>query len=296
VEKYLSYFNINWLSENDGPGKRAVLFLQGCNLDCSWCHSPHSKPNASPLLYFDSLCQKCGFCQDSCLNDVHQLSNGIHLVTRTRCRACGSCIEACPRSSAQKQCGALVLPTKTAEVSALFEKMRPHLEMLSDSGGITFSGGEPLLQYESLALFAEKCKSCGFHTALETSAIVPVTYVQAVYPFIDTWLVGMRLVTGQGGKMASLEKATRKTLDCLSKDPTKEIIARIPVIPGYTDTEAYLEKAKKIIRDYEINKIEILPFNPEASHYYHALGIDFDINCNDIDLGERYRRVCNSLN
>jgi pyruvate formate lyase activating enzyme len=271
---YLSYFNISWLSETDGPGKRLVLFLQGCHLNCTWCHSPHSQPKESPILFFDSLCKKCQRCKIACENDVHVFLADKHILQRNNCSQCGACIDACPQSSFYKPCGALVLPTRKAEVLSLFEIIKPQLEMLGDEGGITFSGGEPLLQFKVLALLAKMCKESGFHTALETSGIIPLLNIQEVSPFIDTWLVGMRLVTGpKTSQSVYLEKRTRNTLSFLTQNTNAEIIVRIPVIPGFTTTESYLTTARQIIQEYQIKKVELLPHNPESSHYYEA--IDF---------------------
>lgn len=292
MDSYLSYFNISWLSETDGPGKRLVLFLQGCHLNCVWCHSPHSQPEESPLLYFDSLCKKCQRCRTVCKNDVHLFLAGKHVLQRANCSRCGACIEACPQSSFYKPGGALVLPTRNTEISSLFEMIKPQLEMLGDEGGITFSGGEPLLQFEAVALLAEKCRESGFHTAIETSGIIPLTHIQKVSPFIDTWLIGMRLVTGpKTSQSVYLEKRTRNTLSFLTQNTNAEIIVRIPVIPGFTTTEAYLTTARQILQDYHIHKVELLPHNPESSHYYEAIDLPPQIEYNAAQADEIFKYV-----
>lgn len=296
MDSELSYFNISWFSEHDGPGKRVVLFLQGCNLNCAWCHSPHSKPDVSPLLYFDSLCGKCGACREVCDHGVHSFADDRHTLRREACAKCGHCVEACPNSSTVQHSGALSLPTRKVSVASLFELIRPHLELLQGAGGITFSGGEPLLQYEALAELAAMCKRHGFHTALETSGIVPLRYIQKVHPFIDTWLFGCRLTTGHTAHAAYLERMTRISLDYLTKDSQKEVIARIPVIPGHTDLNLYLDALSLLLAEYGISKIDVLPFNSEATHYYDASGLPFPPVDNKIDAGDRYRYVVSFFN
>lgn len=283
MDKYLSYFHISWLSETDGPGKRVALFLQGCHLDCSWCHSPHSQPAESPILYFDGLCKKCGRCQATCPNNVHLISGNGHTLKRENCTHCGACVDACPQSSQLKHSGALILPTTKMEVSKLFEMVKPQLELLGNGGGITFSGGEPLLQAEPLAALAKMCKESGIHTALETSGIVPSKHIQAVHPFIDTWLVGLRLVTSKKNEQAEyLKNKTLETLNYLTQQADVDIIVRIPVIPAITTTEAYLDGVYELLQRYGIKKVELLPHNPESSHYYKAMGqspmVDYDKN------------------
>jgi len=289
----LSYFCINWLSDTDGPGKRLVLFLQGCHLDCSWCHSPHSQPQESPLLYFNSLCKKCRRCENACKNEVHLFNEkNEHIINRDNCTKCGACIEACPQSSGYTSSGSLVLPTKKTSVAHLFNTIKPQLDLLKSAGGITFTGGEPLLQYQALSLLAQKCKDAGINTALETSGIVPLQSIRQIAPSIDTWLIGMRLTTGTNtfGE-AYLEKKTRETLAYLSQLPSKKIIVRIPIIPGYTTTEKYLDKVRRILEEHNLKDIEILRHNPESAHYYNALGLPGKIPYNASLANEKYTYV-----
>lgn len=277
----LSYFNINWLSRTDGPGRRTVLFLQGCHLDCTWCHSPHSLPPKSPLLYFNALCRHCRRCEEVCPQGVHKFMGKHHLVLRENCTQCGKCIEACPQSSEYKPANALVLPTKTQTVDTVFKVLRPQLELLQDDGGITFSGGEPLLQAKALVQLAKKCKASGFNTALETSGIVPLRSVEIMAPYIDTWLFGMRLTTGTHQFSAAyLERQTRRIFQYLAGQAKSRIIVRIPAIEGHTTTPYFLDRAMEIIHTHPGQPIEIMPLNKNSTHYYTAMGItpaiDFD--------------------
>jgi len=291
---FLSYFHISWLSETDGPGKRMVLFLQGCPLDCVWCHSPHSQPAESPLLYFGSLCIRCHRCEEACVNGVHSFAGQQHLIQRERCVKCGNCIEACPQSSFFKQGNALTLPTKKCDVDSLFEQIKPQLELLRYEGGITFSGGEPLLQAKPLTLLAKKCKEAGFHTALETSGIVSLKSIEMIHPYIDTWLFGMRLVTGTKTIAPSyLEEQTRKALHLLSHEKKSTVIVRIPAIDGYTNTTDYLARVHEIASDCSIKTIEILPHNRESSHYYHAMGISPSVHYEETEANTACQSVTN---
>jgi len=295
----LSYFHISWLSETDGPGKRMVLFLQGCPLDCAWCHSPHSQPTESPLLFFDSLCNHCHRCEDTCAKGVHSFTDQQHIIQRERCVKCGNCIEACPQSSFFKQGNALTLPTKRCDIDSLFELIRPQLELLRDEGGITFSGGEPLLQAQPLTLLAKKCKEAGFHTALETSGIVPLKSIRMIHHYIDTWLFGMRLITGTKTiTPLYLEEQTRKALHLLLLEKKSIVVVRIPAIAGYTSTASYLDRVSEIKKEYSIQGIDVLKHNRESAHYYHAMGINCPIQYEETDADTAFQIVTNyfSLN
>ncbi len=271
----LSYFAIDYLSKHDGPGNRVVLFLQGCSLDCFWCHSPHSQPQESPLLYFSGNCTQCQRCAESCQNEVHSFIHNQHSIHRDLCLLCGRCVDDCPQSSRLNRKGALVLPTITEEVTKLFQKIKPQLELLGDEGGITFSGGEPLLQSASVAQLAALCKKAGFHTALETSGVVNTKWLEMVFPFIDTWLVGMRTTTGTGTYTKDfLEQKLNESLHFLRVLNDSEVIARIPAIPHHTDDGNYLECIHALIKKYKISNLEVLPLNPESNHYYEASGLE----------------------
>ena len=270
----ISYFNITWLSEFDGPGKRIVVFMQGCHLSCAWCHSPQSQPSRSPLLFNKQFCIWCHKCAAACKNNGHLFVNGNHFINRQHCIGCGSCVEACPNSSSSTNTGALHLPTRKVEVEALFNLLKPQLELVKNSGGITFSGGEPLLQSHAVAKLAKLCQNFGINTALETSGIAAISDVDTVLPFIDTWLVGFRLHQDIEHEISpELEATTREFLSEISKKPNVNIIGRIPVVPNYTTRDNYLSKVKELSQQFNIKQIELLPHNPESAHYYKITGV-----------------------
>ena len=276
------------MSTHDGPGSRLVLFFQGCRLDCSWCHAPHSLPRTGPLLFFEALCISCGRCAEVCPKSVHRFSSGRHLLNRSDCTRCGTCIESCPRSSPQKYSGALQLPTRQADAHALFRHIAPHLDLLKNVGGVTFSGGEPLLQYAELATLARLCKEDGVHVALETSGIVSPQSISALKPYVDLWLVGMRLSTGTDTFDSDfLEAATRRTLDILCAPPRSSITVRIPAILPISSDETYRTKAATILNDFSVSQVEILPQNPASTLFYDAMGITPAPQCRyDPDVAE----------
>lgn len=293
----LSYFHISWLSETDGPGKRLVLFLQGCPLDCAWCHSPHSQPKVSPILWFETRCSGCQTCASVCPHDVHQFRNNQHTLQRQHCTQCGRCIEACPNSSVYTMGGALALPTRVSSVNALFEKLSPHLELLGKQGGITFSGGEPLAQAEAVAYLAQKCKEAGFHTALETSGIVSPASISKVLPWIDTWLFGLRLNTGTRTFDTNfLFQKTRESLKIITQNKAAQIIVRIPAIPVLVANPQFMDRAVELLLQFNLNQVEVLRHNPESDHFYHALGIKPQVDYQAFDAEKAYQFIQFILN
>jgi pyruvate-formate lyase-activating enzyme len=107
----------------------------------------------------------------------------------------------------------------------------------------------------------------------------------------------MRLVTSaDDSTIRNLESQTRKTLNILKQIPDNDVMVRIPVVPGFTTTEAYLTLARRILEDYHISKVEILPFNPETSHYYQAMGLSAPMEYDASQADQLFKYVSDFFN
>lgn len=272
----VSYFDVEWLSTKDGPGNRTVLFLQGCNLRCQWCHSPHSREKESPILFNEIRCIDCRNCMEACNQRVHSFRNGIHIIQRENCIKCGKCIEACPTSRSETNSGALFLPTRKIEAADLFSLLRPQLEVLKNSGGLTISGGEALLQKEAVKEILKLCKSQGIHTAVETSLLLTEEHFRSVSRYVDCWLVGVRGAY-LNNRDDNMENITLNNLRYLS-NLNAEVIVRFPAIKGHTLSDAKISGLADMMRIGRFNNIEILPCNKNMMHYYRLSGIAPEIN------------------
>lgn len=280
----VNYFHIEWFSKTDGPGNRTVLFLQGCNLRCPWCHSPHSREMESPILFNPIRCLHCHNCIDICNNGVHFLSDGIHMLQRSNCTKCGRCVEACPTSRIGSDSGALILPTRSMDTLELFTLLWPQLEVVKKSGGLTISGGEALLQQEAVLELLKHCKSRGIHTAIETSLSLPVENYQLVSEYVDCWLIGMRNAYLEN-KTIQMVGGMIENIHYLSSLGTK-VIVRFPAIKGYTTSQAKLSKITELMRLGGFHDIQVLPCNKNMKHYYTLSGIIPEINIEETFLDE----------
>ncbi len=272
IENSIDIFNVAHSSIYDGPGIRVVVFFQGCVANCKWCHSPHSNSKQSPLLFNENHCFYCGKCGFACPNGVHSISNKKHLINRRDCIQCGRCIYACPLSSKYRPSSVLYLPTITYSVSQLFKKLKPHLSLVQNSGGITLSGGEALIQKPQVKELLSLCKEMNISTAIETSGLLPINSYTNLEGLVDFWLFGMRFTTDG----TSVDHA-KKIYDSLKtiKSYNKPILPRIPVVPGHTDTNWYLEKCMKLLKSNDISSVFLNPWNTCTDHYYRLSGIDF---------------------
>lgn len=276
----LRYFDISWNSVQDGPGTRVVLFLQGCMLRCPWCHSPHSRYQVSPLLFFDGRCILCGACEKACSNGVHKIENGLHHLDRLRCKQCGQCVRVCstviPGASIS---GALALPTVEAEAADLFRFLEPQLALLKWIGGLTVSGGEPLIQYRSLQELLKICVKKGIHTTVETTGSLPRRNFEVLIELVDCWLYGLRPCFSERcfpENVGDFQKIKENMEFVASQDPEK-IIVRTPIVSGYTDDPRCLSTIAEIMSENEVFKIELLPYNPQSNHYYSAIGMPYSL-------------------
>ncbi|SHO58022.1 4Fe-4S binding protein [Vibrio quintilis] len=269
-DEIISYFDLSFQSVYDGPGVRVVVFMQGCHADCVWCHSPHARPASSPVLFFEQHCTSCHRCEAACPGYVHKFENNRHILNRDNCIQCGKCIEVCPGSSIYKPVSTLSLPTTQMPVGLLFQNISPHLNMIKRFGGITLSGGEALLQKKAVIQLLSLCKAAGIHTAIETSGLLPAKLYRDLDELVDCWLYGMRFTTNYPHNDHS--KLIERSVEVIAQYHT-DILYRIPVVPGHTDTDWYLDKCLTLLTQYHSDRIFLSPWNVHTSHYYQASGI-----------------------
>lgn len=276
----IAYWSVGWMSTVDGPGNRVVLYLQGCPAKCPWCHSPHSQYESSPLLLQKSLCHLCGKCMEVCPNGAHRILNGTHTVDHERCTACGTCVRACPYSGEDAANSALCLPTVRQEVKEVFEMLRPQLDIVKTIGGITLSGGEALLQTDCAIELLKICRSYGINTCVETSMLLPEEVYQTASSYVDTWLLGFRNVylPQRGWNAMEIREDCKRKVDFLKEKSEVRLIARFPIIKGYTDARGKVTLLREILIENEIKELELLPCNPHMEHYYKQMGKEALVN------------------
>ena len=164
---------------HDGPGIRTTVFLKGCPLQCAWCHNPETQETGAEFLYYSDRCIGCMACAKVCPRGVHT-GTDTHEIDRDKCIACFACAEACP-PRAIEQCGREM----TAE--EILHEVERDRAFYGKTGGITLSGGEPLLQAQSVRLLS-LCKENGLHTAIETCGMVSREVLLTALPYTDLFL------------------------------------------------------------------------------------------------------------
>lgn len=249
-------FDIEHGSFVDGPGIRTTVFFKGCNLKCAWCHNPESQSAKPQMMYYKDKCNGCGKCKEVCLYEL------------TQCELCGKCVLYCPQN-ARKISGK---EYSTDEILEEIIQDKPFYD--NSDGGVTFSGGECMLQLDFLSEILKKCKENGISTAIDTAGFVPFSSFEKIIPYTDVFLYDLKTTDNEIHKKY-VGADNMLILDNLKKllKTQKRIWVRMPIIPGVNDKKEDIEEATHFFEKYGIpEKIELLPYHSMGENKYRAIG------------------------
>ena len=264
--------NIQRFSIHDGPGIRTTVFLKGCNLRCFWCHNPEDMNPQPEIQFFPERCIYCGACVEACPQAAHKVEvNGQHEFVRERCDACGDCIETCYAKGL-----VLVGAYKTVE-ELMVEVLQDQAFYRSSGGGVTLSGGEPLLQFDFSYAVLERCRREGIHTAIETAANFPWERVAGILPVTDLVMMDIKMMDSAKHRRATGAPNERILANAarLGRQP-QPLIVRTPVIPGVNDTTSDIAAIAQFIAQLpNLVYYELLPYHPMAKSKYKSLDLPY---------------------
>ena len=258
-------FNIQRFSVFDGPGVRTAVFFKGCNLRCRWCHNPESYEKRPQLAFDKQKCIGCGSCVENCPGGCLLPDPGRGLVyDRRNCRDCGSCT---------RGCYARALSRIGYEITAeeLMEELLEELPYYRESGGgVTFSGGECMLQTEPLLELLKSCRKEGIHTAVDTAGNVPWSSLEEVLPWTDLFLYDIKAFDPKVHK-ACTGVTNERILENFRSlaDRGAAVTVRIPYVPELNGTQ--LEGIASFLSGYPQIRAELLPYHSMGNSKYHAL-------------------------
>ena len=249
-------FDIQRSSFVDGPGIRTTVFFKGCNLKCKWCHNPESQKFEKQILFYADKCTHCGMCKQVCKYALKQ------------CDLCGECELYCAQE-ARKVCG------KDYTVYELMQEIFKDKAFYEASGGgVTFSGGECMLQIDFLEEILKKCKEEGISTAVDTAGHVPFERFERISPYTDLFLYDIKCFdsikhkayTGVGNELIfeNLAKLQQRNA---------KVWIRIPVIKGVNDSVEKMTGIRRLLeKNGGVEKVELLPYHNFGENKRKALG------------------------
>ncbi len=254
-------FNIQRFSTHDGPGIRTVIFFKGCHLKCKWCHNPESWEARKQLKYLKTKCNGCRKCEKVCKQDVHKFHDNQHQVIYESCVQCGKCSEACPMK-------ALEMIGESYDVQTIVDEVLKDKHFYEESqGGVTLSGGEPLLQSEFVYDLLRELKQNQLHTIVETTACVEESKLIKLIPYVDIFYIDYKHYDSK-----QLKYYTNADLTLLDNNLERlvqlgaQIVLRGPLIKGVNLSQEHIVQCINIKNKLKIEKIEFLA--------YHDYGYD----------------------
>lgn len=254
-------FDIQKFSIHDGPGIRTTVFLKGCPLKCVWCHNPESQEMKPEISFLPEKCIGCGWCFEVCPNKCHQMVDDKHVYNREQCIVCGKCAERCYTESIEgigKQMHVDEVIDEVLKDESFYE---------TSNGGMTISGGEPMMQFEFTKELLITAKENEVHTCLDTCGFAPFEKYKQILEYVDIFLYDLKETDSEKHNILT-GVPLEMILENLKKLDSEgsQIILRCPLIPGLNDRKEHFENIGKIAES--LNNILYISVHP-----YHPLGV-----------------------
>jgi len=266
-------FNIQKYSVHDGPGIRTIVFLKGCALSCRWCSNPESQRREPELAFNAGRClgvSKCGHCIVACPYGSITLGDDDRLnINRNHCAACHMpCAAACPAQG-------LLVYGKERTVDDVLNVVEQDMAFYARSGGgLTLSGGEPLLQGEFALALLREARARRIKTAVETCGMVSSETIRAAAEYLNYVLFDIKHMDSAAHEAQTGLPNTRilENFRILAEGfPDLPILARTPVIPGFNDSEETVAAIANFLKPFERVEYEMLPYHRLGTQKYQFL-------------------------
>lgn len=248
-------FDVQRFSLHDGPGIRTTVFFKGCPLRCAWCQNPESWETGPEIAFYEHLCRQCLTCLTVCEEQAILKQPGYR-VDYDRCTACGKCADACVDD-------ALRVVGRAWTVADLVAELLKDEDYFKESGGgVTLSGGEPLLQAGFLKALLPELKNRQLHVTLETCGLFNWRGVESLLPFLDLVYYDLKIMAGeQHARFTGTDNGPVLANFVRFSKADVALQARMPVIPGINDGEANIRETAGFLLENGQTSIHLLPYH-----------------------------------
>jgi len=264
-------FDIMKFAIHDGPGIRTTVFLKGCPLKCLWCHNPESQKRGVEISFIADKCIGCGWCFENCPQHGHQMKDSKHILLRELCVRCGICAQKCYAKAIE------VVGREVTVEEVVDEVLKDKAFYDNSGGGMTLSGGEPMMQFEFTAALLQAAREAGLHTCLDTSGFAPVANYLKILGAVDIFLYDIkdtdpaRHERSTGVPLAPILKNLRQ-IDAAGG----KTILRCPLIPGMNTDDQHLRGIADIANGLSnVIGINLHPYHPLGRSKSERLGINY---------------------
>jgi pyruvate formate lyase activating enzyme len=259
--------NIQKYSIHDGPGIRTTVFFKGCPLDCWWCHNPESQNPTPEIMFFKEKCTGCGMCLKRCPQNAIELVEGYPVTSEINCILCGKCSYFCPSNAREIVGKEITVKDLTREI------IKDEIFYEESNGGVTFSGGEPLMHADYLNDVLKICKDKNIHTTIDTCGYVDFEKFEKIIDNVDLFLFDIKHMDNEN-HLEYTGVSNFIILENLKKLSQRgsNIHIRMPIIAGINDDDANINAAVDFISKLNIIQVDLLP--------YHKMGMDKYIRLN----------------
>lgn len=271
-------YDIRKGSRLDGPGERTVVLFKGCSMDCWWCTHPELQSPGVELAFDETRCVRCGTCVTLCPVDAARQEDwgrggGPVSYRQEVCIVCGACIGPC-------EGGARSLVGRRMTAAEVLAQIEPDAAALRQQGGVTFGGGEPLMQAAFLGDLLRACRALGLHTAVDTAGYAPWDAFERVRGDVDLFLYEIKLMDSELHRSftgvpneAVLSNLRRLAGSGAGGSGSGGVIVRVPLIPGVTDGEANLHAAARFCAGLPgVNRVELVPYQKVGAEHFTRAG------------------------